>query len=85
MADPEGQPGESPPLKRTRRGPGRGPRKYSFTVRLTEEEEEYLVHYWGWVQAGITVLVQSSMARMPWHPLPDVSPPKPKKGREKKG
>jgi hypothetical protein len=73
--------GEKVERRGARPGPRRGPRKNQFTIRLTEEQEEYLVHMWGWVQAGIEALVQSSIARSLG---PPPAPPK-GKGKSKKG
>lgn len=81
MTDENGGSGEQVERRGARPGPRRGPRKNQFTIRLTSEEEDYLVEGWGWVQAGIEALVRSSLARSLG---PPPVPPKPK-GKSKKG
>lgn len=73
--------GDSIERRGARPGPRRGPRKNQFTIRLTEQEEAYLVEEWGWVQAGVEALVKSSLARSLAPPSPSPKEKrKPKKG-----
>lgn len=81
MTDENVPNGERIERRGARPGPRRGPAKSQFTIRLTQEEEEYLVQGWGWVQAGIETLVRGSMEGR----LIPVSPPSAAKKRRKKG
>jgi hypothetical protein len=72
--------GEKIERRGARPGPRRGPKKSQFTIRLTQQEEDYLVESWGWVQAGIETLVRGSMDGT----LVPVRPPSAKKQRRKK-